>query len=700
MFKKLQIKVISVLFVLLVFLFGIYCGIDFYMLKKELKSEVLDKIVNTNDLSRANVKEGIVKVIEQKIVWSMVMVLVFFIVLLLFVAYVLKRWVVQPIAKIYSATKEVFYYGTKGGVNVKVFNNDEIGRLANSFNLMLNKMNETMVSKGYFDNIISNMSNALVVLDSSGKIELVNAEALAMLGYQERELIEKDIKSLFEKEEEIYNKINYTNLKKNKSLKEYETFLLNKSGGRVQVSMSCSLVRIEYENIEKIVCTFRNITEIKKAEEYINYQANYDQLTGLANRYYIEDELERLINAGKKEEKIHTFLYIDLDKFKIVNDICGHYAGDQLIKNLSEVIKKFIPVEYIIGRLGGDEFGIVLLNVRKEEGVQIAEEICSSIEQLHFCWEEKIFRLSVSIGAVVVECQKASVQWIMSVADRTCAMSKDKGGNCVQVFDWTNREVIERHDELYVMPSIAKAFEENKFFLEYQPIMSINSSEKNKWFEVLIRMLDEEGNVVPPDVFLPAAQRYNVLPAIDRWVIQHFFSTYKKNIQPLFQGEEVRFNINISGASLNTVDFFDFILFQMEYYDIPPEIICFEITETSAISNFSNVSNFISKLREKGCSFALDDFGSGLSSFSYLKQLPVDFVKIDGAFVKDIANNQVDYAIVNSINEIAHLMKLETIAEYVEEAETCECLRKIGINYIQGYLVGKPKKLQSYCSMV
>ncbi|SFR63676.1 EAL domain-containing protein [Anaeromicropila populeti] len=620
-----------------------------------------------------------------------------FLLVLLLIGFFLNFWVTKPILSLYHATREIFYKGTDSIETVHVKTKDEIGRLATSFNLMVTKLKETTVSKLFVDNIISSMTDAVIVVSSNNTIETVNEAALSLLEYREEELLNQPVSIIFDDQDfAIFSREWVNEVKEQGQLKNYETIGCTKSGKSIPVLFSCSVMKSNEKNVAYIVCTVRDNTEAKKAEDLMYYQANFDVLTGLPNRYYMENEITRVLKEFDTNETPHTFLSLDLDKFKVVNDVCGHHAGDQLIKHLALMMKQTLQPDVILCRIGGDEFGILLFNTDISEGCKIAERLCKVVRDFHFVWNDNMFTLGVSIGAVELNSNVTSVQVLLSSADRACYISKDKGGNRVQVFDEDDKELLERHEEMNVMPGITKAFEEDRFVLHYQPIVSTKGGSSRDWFEVLIRMVDDKGNIIAPGIFLPAAQRYNVMPNIDRWVIHHFFKIYKEQVEGHFDGDDVLFNINISGASLNTDDFLDFVMEEFTNHQVPPNTICFEITETSAVSNFVDAAKFINKLQDMGCSFALDDFGSGLSSFTYLKYLPVDYIKIDGTFVREMEHNKIDYAMVSSINEIAHLMGKKTIAEYVENDEIFSCLKEIGVDFGQGFGLGRPDTLEHY----
>lgn len=607
----------------------------------------------------------------------------------------LSIWVMRPIRKLYSATREIFYNGPGSITTVNINSKDELGRLGKSFNLMVSKLRDTTVTKDFVDNIISSMTEALIVVRPDNTVDMVNEAAISLFEYNEKELIGKKVTELIESEEIFWREFR-NDLIKSQDHKSYDTMAITKRREKVDIRLYCSLMKSEGNGEHHIVCTVRDITETKKTDEIMFKQANYDNLTNLPNRHYLERKLNEVIVQNTKSGVYHCYLALDLDKFKVVNDVCGHHAGDQLLKHISFMMKKELRQGDFIARVGGDEFSILLPNTKIKEAVAIGEKICKVVKDFNFSWDGKMFAVGVSVGAVEVDDTMKDTQWMLSAADRACYICKEKGGNKVQIFDKDNKELVERHEEVFIMSSITKALEENQFFLIYQPIVSCVEEDETIWFEVLIRMLDDSGKVVAPGSFLSAAQRYNMMPSIDKWVVHHFLSNYEDNVRNTYKGKKMRFNINLSGGSLNADKFLDFVKKELDIYDVPPEVICFEVTETCAVSNFIDASNFITELKKIGCNFALDDFGSGFSSFTYIKYLPVDYIKIDGAFVKDINKNKVDYAMVSSINEIAHLLGKKTIGEFVENEEVYRCIREIGVDYGQGYWIGKPNTLEFY----
>jgi diguanylate cyclase (GGDEF)-like protein len=430
---------------------------------------------------------------------------------------------------------------------------------------------------------------------------------------------------------------------------------------------------------------------IDEATQQLRYQARHDVLTGLVNRREIEARLERALGDARENGTQHVFCYMDLDQFKIVNDTCGHHAGDALLRQLSLILRQRVREVDTLARLGGDEFGLLLENCSIVDARRMSQELLDSINAFRFVHEDKIFGLGVSIGMVAITAQTPSVESLLSASDSACFAAKDNGRNRIHLFEPEDGELARRQGEMQWIARIKQALEENRFCLYCQPILPLAAEQHQpRYFEILLRKIGDEGKIIPPMAFIPAAERFHMMPAIDRWVIRHAFSAYRRLLDR--HGSEVQcvFTINLSGVSLGDPELLDYIMDQLILHGVPPTGICFEITETAAIVNLAQTMELIKTLKEVGCGFLLDDFGSGMSSFAYLKNLPVDFIKIDGTFVRDIATNPIDLAMVQSIHGIARAMQIKTIAEFVESAAAMEMLRAMGVHYGQGYHLGKP----------
>ena len=455
-------------------------------------------------------------------------------------------------------------------------------------------------------------------------------------------------------------------------------------GYRVMVS-SDELARTGFDNIlltNKLKVQSEKLQkEVLKQTKELKSLAIHDRLTGLYNRYEFEIRIQNSLDDVKKTGKKHVLAYMDLDQFKIVNDTSGHVAGDELLKQLSILLQEAFNSESFIARLGGDEFGIIFYDTTIDNAKIEMEKILSVIKSYRFSWEDKLFRVGASVGMVAITNSCQDINDLLISADAACYTAKENGRNRIHSFVRLDTHMIKHKNDMQWLDEIEHALDENRFELFAQPIQAINTDDKLAHFELLIRMKDLEGKIIDPMSFIPAAERYNKMPGIDRWVIKEAMYLMRELLN---EGEICQFSINISGQTFAADDFLDYIKNLFIKTEIPYECICFEVTETAAISNLSTALVFIKELRSLGCYFSLDDFGSGLSSFAYLKNIPVDFLKIDGQFVKDVHHNSVNAQMVKSIHEIAGVMNIKTICEYVENKEILEHLKTIGIDYAQG----------------
>jgi diguanylate cyclase (GGDEF)-like protein len=417
----------------------------------------------------------------------------------------------------------------------------------------------------------------------------------------------------------------------------------------------------------------------------------------LRKRYQEQGDQEALEVARAKPNLTHVLLYLDLDQFKIVNDTCGHSAGDHLLQQLTALITRRVRASDVVCRLGGDEFGVLLSDCGLERAVEVADSLRQAIREYRFFWQDAAFDIGVSIGIVTVTEDSESVAAMLSAADVACYAAKDQGRNRLHVYQ--HGDAAERHAEMQWVSHVTRAIEDNRLELYFQPIVPIgkNKDSPRGHYELLLRLRDERGRLVSPDAFIPAAERYNLMPALDRWVLHYAL----ENLAYTGGGDRDKaytVAINLSGTSLNEDKFLDFVLAELANFDPVPGSICFEITETAAISNLQRVAHFMSEVKKRGCEFSLDDFGSGLSSFGYLKNLQVDCLKIDGMFVKDMLVDPIDSAMVKSINDIGHVMGMATIAEFVENDDILDALAAMGVDYAQGYGIGRPAPIDELCT--
>jgi diguanylate cyclase (GGDEF)-like protein len=427
----------------------------------------------------------------------------------------------------------------------------------------------------------------------------------------------------------------------------------------------------------------------------LSWQASHDALTGLVNRREFEVRLGRALDRLSHQPSEHSLMFLDLDQFKVVNDTCGHAAGDQLLKQTSALLQENLGTAGLLARLGGDEFGVLLQDCDARSAVATAERLRLAVQELRFVWNGCPFSISVSIGLVHVA-EADAIEATLRVADMACYMAKEKGRNRVQVYHPSDSELVQRVGEMAWVQKIRNGMDEGRFCLFGQEIRSLGRDEPDRSrIELLLRLRDEDGNLIQPGSFMPAAERYGLMPLIDRWVIRNAFALLAARLSSSGPAQLSSCAINLSGATFGDDDFVDYVRQQFDIYQVPPGMICFEITETSAIADIPSAKRFIRALKKLGCRFSLDDFGTGMASFSYLKHLPVDFVKIDGGFVTEILNSKIDRAMVEMIVHVAKVMGKKTVAEFVESDEILKALREIGVDYAQGYAIGKPSPFES-----
>lgn len=468
-----------------------------------------------------------------------------------------------------------------------------------------------------------------------------------------------------------------------------ETLMIRRDGAEVPIADSAAPIRDRKGNIIGAIMVFHDVGHTRKLARQLSFQAAHDSLTGLYNRREFERRLSQALDEAQRDGAEHGLCYLYLDQFKIVNDICGHIAGDELLRQLSSVLQGRIRETDVLARLGGDEFGILLSHCHLDRAQQIAEEIRQAVRDFRFLYEDHGFEIGVSIGLVPVTRESPSIVEIMSAADVACYAAKDSGRNRIHAYQPDDEEMVQRRGELSWVSQIGRAIDEDRICLHYQPIVPL-SGEGPVHYEMLVRLRDEKGAEVPPMAFIPAAERYNLMPMVDRWVVRRVLETFLEEERT---GNGV-FVMNLSGQTLTDDSFLNFVLEQLDGSHVEPGRICFEITETAAIANLRRATEFMKVLKARGCRFALDDFGSGLSSFGYLKSLEVDYLKIDGSFVKDMVEDDIDAAMVAAINEIGHVMGIRTIAEFVESESILLRLRNIGVDYAQGYWLARPKPLE------
>lgn len=535
--------------------------------------------------------------------------------------------------------------------------------------------------------------DGIMITDTAGIIEYVNPRFTQITEYSVQESIGKKANFFRSKttSDTTYNDLWNSILNGNEWTEEVQN--QRKSGTLYWAKVTI----IPMTDMTGIVTHFIgiqvDITKSRAASKQIAYQAKHDMLTGLINRYEFEHQLTDAVCSAQGSTLTHALCFLDLDQFKIINDTCGHAAGDELLRQVAGLISVNLNPNDVLARLGGDEFAILMRNCRLKDAIVAANEVLDKVKKFQFIWKNNSFSVGVSIGIAEISHNSGNTSEVLIHADLACYAAKDLGRNRVHVYHQNDKLLTARDGEFRWVNEIKEALNENRFELYAQPIVALSAPNHKFVFEVLLRMLDKNGKLIAPGIFLPIAERYNLSQPIDRWVFERTLDWMQSNSQQLNKFDHI--SINLSGASLGDETLLQHIMQEVNRSKVLPQQIMFEITETAAISNLANATVFINTLSDFGCQFALDDFGSGLSSFAYLKQLPVNTLKIDGIFIKDILTNPIDAAMVKSINEIGHLMKLKTVAEFVENDAIKKKLEDIGIDFAQGYGIGKPQPIDN-----
>jgi diguanylate cyclase (GGDEF)-like protein/PAS domain S-box-containing protein len=542
---------------------------------------------------------------------------------------------------------------------------------------------------------LKSIADGVITTDLHGRIDYMNPMATTITGWKHAAARGLDIEDVYQPASdsddlEVINPV-IECIRTGESVMVTNIRLLTRQDGKeFAIRESASPIRNREGNIIGAVLIIHDVTHIREMSKQLAFQANHDAQTGLLNRRAFEQRVVHALEDSHKNGVQHVLCYMDLDQFKIINDTCGHIAGDAMLAQLANMMQSLVRDGDTIARLGGDEFGLLLENCPLEQGIVIAEEIRESVASFRFVWQEKIFEIGVSIGMLALDESSGDLTEVLSKADTACFVAKDKGRNRLHIYREEEKGLSHQHREMHWAHEIQRAFQENFFCLYTQDIMVLNGNDCGTEYhcEILIR-IDNGTELIPPMAFIPAAERYNLMQKIDRWVIQ-------KTLERLEEMHCRRalnrvFSINLSGSSIADVGFSNFLLNALNGHEIPPNNLCFEITETAAISNMNNAIKLISRVTEHGCRFALDDFGCGLSSFNYLKHLPVQYLKIDGSFVRDLHRDRINLSMVEAINNVGHVMGLKTIAEFVESPEILTKLREIGVDYAQGNIIGTPK---------
>lgn len=548
------------------------------------------------------------------------------------------------------------------------------------------------VQAAYFRELFENSPEGIVILDDDDRIVEANKGFQVMFKYSEEELKGKAINDVIVPDAHQHEASSLSEQVLEGNRVEDETVRMSKDGGLVEVSILGYPITLNGDQLG-VYGIYRDITERKRLAGLMAHQASHDALTDLLNRPEFERRLARLVREREGE---HALLFLDINQFKVVNEIHGHVAGDELLRRLAKLIRRHVRKSDWVARLGGDEFAVLLYGCNRQRAEKLARKLLEAIQRFRFVWNERKFSLSAAIGLVEIDPWMESLSDVLTAAETAVFAAKKSSTDCIQTYDPDSREMAEFRGEMSWITPIHEALAEDRFVLFHQrmePVASDSGSRGNVFderYELLVRMRDDTGDLVSPPTFIPTAERYNLMPMIDRWVIGKAFAELAR-LSRTKNRKLALVSINISGTTLNSEGIYEFVAEEFRKSGVPPRCICFEITETAAITNLEQAQEFIREMSKLGCSIALDDFGSGMSSFSYLKALPVDYLKIDGIFIRDMLNNQMDAAIVDAINRVGKVLGIATVAEYVEQQGILEKLRDLGVDYGQGFAIHKPE---------
>lgn len=541
--------------------------------------------------------------------------------------------------------------------------------------------------------ILNSIADGVIATDEKGRISFMNPVAESLTGWRACEAEGMAVETVLQLSAEdgkgsLGNPIAIALTGGDVCFLREEGYLFSRDGSRYEIQDSAAPVKSAEGEVKGAVMVFRDVTSRRAMQNKLRYHATHDALTGLTNRREFENALQQTLDEGAGDQSVLCF--IDLDRFKVVNDTAGHVAGDALLKECARVIGRQVRDDDVVARLGGDEFGLLLRHCPPDKAIQIAERLIAALGEMRFAWKDSLYDIGASVGLVHLAGNLISVEEAMSRADVACYAAKHRGRNQVSVYTPDDSEASRRHLELQMAAGLRESLEADRFLLYAQEIRPIGGDVDASHYEILLRLRDRNGDILNPGAFIPAAERYQMMPHIDRWVLSQLLITLSDELAAL---PNLHLAINLSATSLDDPSFIPFLEELLDRTTVPPERLTFEITETTVVNQLASASELLGRIREKGSKVALDDFGSGFSSFNYLKHFQVDFIKIDGSFVRNLLFSSVDRTIVESISEVAHRLGVKTVAEYVEDIALIPVLEEAGVDFVQGYAIGRPQPL-------
>ncbi|MGV6825968.1 MAG: EAL domain-containing protein [bacterium] len=628
----------------------------------------------------------------------------------------IQRLMSEPVVKLAALTRDIAQSGDYSQ-RVKVRSADEIGTLYHNFNMLLDateKAEEELVKeKERVQTTLSSLAEGVITTDEMCMIQYMNPVAEATLGCIGENVVGQSIDSVLSivptgKPLKSINPIDQAIAQNQVIIEENNSHIhCHITGEEIEIDYSVSPIRNAKQDAEGAVFIFRDVGRARELARQLSDRAKLDTLTGFYNREYFETLVDQALGDAREAHDQHALFYIDLDQFKVINETHGFVAGDGLIRSIAEMLTNILPEQAQLARLGSDEFGVLIQDCNSAEAEEIGEKLVSYISNYPFIWDQKELSVKASVGCLYINKDSDSTLQLLANAGMACMAAKEMGGGRLHFYQPDDINMARRMNELRWVEKVKIALQEDQFELYYQPMIPLDCTREDRpLFEILLRYRSNAGDLVGPGRFLPAAEKHHLMPEIDRWVVSSLLNACQydaSNFGRVFNSnQDFIVSINLSGQSIGDSTFHEFIEEQFRKHDVDPSKFCFEITETAAISSLGQAHKFIQQMRSLGCKFALDDFGSGMSSFSYLKKLPVDYLKIDGSYVKDIAKIPADYELVKAVNQIGKVLNIHTVAEFVEDEETANLLAEMGVDYAQGYFYAIPNPLsvapELYCA--
>ncbi len=544
---------------------------------------------------------------------------------------------------------------------------------------------------------LQSLAEAIIATDKDGRVTFMNPAAEQLTGSQANTAMGKPLEEVVslveENERRLLAEPVHQALTSGTAVNLSRRALLlpSASGGERSIELTASPIRNADREVIGAVVMLHDVTELRGLARQMSYQATHDALTGLVNRREFERRLQEGIDSGHRGDGQHVLCYLDLDRFKIVNDTSGHVAGDSMLREVAKLLRDAVRDSDTVGRLGGDEFGLLLVGCPLDKARQIADDLTRAVGDYRFVWKDKIFNIGVSVGLVEISRESGTLEELLAAADTACYVAKKQGSGRVAVYSARDEALARHTGEIQWLQRLQSALKDNRFHLYHQVIVAAHDEDTGPAMEVLVRMEDENGNELAPAEFMRAAERYRLMGLVDRWVVQTTLAALGRGAIAVQTNRSVA--INISGQTLGDVQFLEFVVECFDSTGALPSQVCFEITENAVIANLDHARRFVGVLHGMGCQFALDDFGSGVGSFSNLKNLPLDYLKIDGSFMRNLGRDTVNQAMVTAMIKLARTLNFKVIAEQVEDSAAVDAARRMGVDYLQGYAIGRPQPL-------